>query len=478
VSSPSEILVPLDALGPPNEAARVTDPLTHDSVNKLLAMAGAAVAGAALAAILVIGAPVAAVAATVAMTACAGASLGATVGELAATLLSSQKETGKIESPGAERTLIGSQRAARITDLVKCDRHDHKPLVRGSATVIIEDHPASRAKDRTKCDSPIERGMKTVFIGGPTTESETVDDEVPWFVHAGVTALGIVSGVGAIALAQNGLRAITAYRLAGSLVGSTAMGSASSAIARRCGEKPAAVAGLLGSLLGGGLGGGRALAGKAVESVYNPPREAVRPSDVGQYFREHVSRVVDKTEVAYRVAKENHPDEVADIDPKTLSDYAKVHDLAKFRKANLERLHEYFGVSKFEKPEVGKLIDDINRGDQKVTEVFFRRRGITDPKVIEQYDSLVHVADLVDRPSEYTSRWYEMFKKDKPDGPEAGHLVPLEPASLFLAKPDPKTRETAPAHIIEIAKALEEIYAWRVPDAYRLAWDTLTRSIR
>lgn len=248
------------------EAARLLDQVTHTSA--LAGLIVGAVAGAVIGAVVVASGGTAAVAlGTLAVGACAGASLGGMICELVGSLITFK--TGPIAAPGAMMVLIDGRPAARVTDLVACTGmpftpipHPGVPIAQGSTTVMIGGLPAARKGDMVGCGAQIAEGSSTVLIGGPTGTYLPIDSEVPWYLEVGLTALGLVGGIGAIALAGKGLRVLAAARLVGSLAGGWGMGQGGKWLGGKIfgegstGQKVFALAGSVGgSMLGARVAG-------------------------------------------------------------------------------------------------------------------------------------------------------------------------------------------------------------------------------
>jgi uncharacterized Zn-binding protein involved in type VI secretion len=254
------------------EAARIHDQVEHTPA--MAALLAGAVAGAVIgAAIVLTGGAAAPAIAAVAVAACAGASLGGGLGQLVGSLVPAI-ETGPITDPCAKGVFVNGRPAARSAgeggiggDYVDCSgqpflpfpSHPHRVIAEGSATVFIEGLPAARIGDRTSCGSKIAEGSGDVFIWGGTKQYGEIESEVPWYAEAILLGLGLVGGVGAIALAGKGLRVLYACRFAGGLVGGWGGGAAGHWIGGNIygeGSKGQLILSFGGGFLGGGLGAG------------------------------------------------------------------------------------------------------------------------------------------------------------------------------------------------------------------------------
>jgi uncharacterized Zn-binding protein involved in type VI secretion len=265
------------------EAARIGDQVEHTQ-----AMAGllaGAVAGAVIGAAIVLTAGAAAPAiAAAAVAAGTGASLGGGLGQLIGSLFSTK--TGPISKPCAGTVFINGRRAARSAgpgggggDLVDCSKDDSDEMIaEGSASVFIEWLPAARRGDRVTCGSKIAEGSPDVIIGGGTfAYTDEIDSEVPWYAEAALLGLGLVGGVGAIALAGKAMRVITACKFGGSLVGGWGLGYSGNWLGGRMfgegsrGQNLTSFgAGVVGSILGGRLGGSKTVYGQVEKLAIGP----------------------------------------------------------------------------------------------------------------------------------------------------------------------------------------------------------------
>lgn len=72
---------------------------------------------------------------------------------------------GPVLPPGCPTVLIGSQPAARVTDMLTCTGPPDV-IIMGSATVLIGGLPAARMGDSTAHGGTIVGGCPTVIIGG------------------------------------------------------------------------------------------------------------------------------------------------------------------------------------------------------------------------------------------------------------------------------------------------------------------------
>jgi uncharacterized Zn-binding protein involved in type VI secretion len=77
-----------------------------------------------------------------------------------------------IMGPGAVNVFINELAAVRVTDQHVCllpplaGPHPPNTIVKGSATVLIENQPAVRQGDLTGCGAAIVGGSPNVLIGG------------------------------------------------------------------------------------------------------------------------------------------------------------------------------------------------------------------------------------------------------------------------------------------------------------------------
>ncbi|MBO0859039.1 MAG: PAAR domain-containing protein [Chloracidobacterium sp.] len=252
------------------EAARIEDQVEHTPA--VAALLAGAVAGALIgAAIVLTGGAAAPAIAAVAVAACTGASLGGGLGELLGSLLPGIK-TGPIIAPCANSVFINGRKAARAAgeegkggDYVDCSgqpfipfsSHPHRVIAEGSATVFIEGFPAARKGDRVSCGSKIAVGSVNVFVWGGTRQYTEIDSEVPWYADAILLGLGLIGGVGAIALAGKGLRVLFACKFAGALAGGWGGGVTGHWLGGKLfgeGSKGQKIMAFSAGLIGGGLG--------------------------------------------------------------------------------------------------------------------------------------------------------------------------------------------------------------------------------
>lgn len=176
-------------------AARLRDPIAHSqALNGLIA---GALIGGALAVIVVVTAPVSVPvligAAVIGGAAVGGAGLGEMLGSLSPCLT----VKGEINRPGSPNVTINGFRAARAhLDRVICADHPAFPVIaQGSSTVSINDWPAARKGDHTKCDAVINAGSPNVFIGGATVTTDEISPEVPGYVHTTMLVVGLASAL-------------------------------------------------------------------------------------------------------------------------------------------------------------------------------------------------------------------------------------------------------------------------------------------
>jgi uncharacterized Zn-binding protein involved in type VI secretion len=68
---------------------------------------------------------------------------------------------------GSPNTFIGGLGAAlAVAQPVSCALHPPAPIMTGSASVFVNDHPMARESDRTACGALIAGGAKAVLVGG------------------------------------------------------------------------------------------------------------------------------------------------------------------------------------------------------------------------------------------------------------------------------------------------------------------------
>ncbi|UAJ12724.1 GH-E family nuclease [Glacieibacterium megasporae] len=215
-----------------------------------------ALAGAAIAAVCATGGL-----AAVAIAAAGGAGLGGVLGEFVGGF--STYDAGSIvkASEDADTNHVG---AARATDDVACDDHGNQKIAEGSKLVHIDGLPAARIGDRTTCGAEISTASDDTNIGGPKEQLLAIDPEVPLAAELIVGALGLIGGVGAIAMAAKGLKLLMAARLAAGLAGGAGFGYEGNKVGGRLfgegsrGQRQFALgSGLLGGALSSGAAGGR-----------------------------------------------------------------------------------------------------------------------------------------------------------------------------------------------------------------------------
>lgn len=237
------------------KAARLGDRISH--TNAYAGLILGALAGAAIAALLVTTGGLAAVA----IAAAGGAGLGGALGEFA--LGFSTYDAGAIVG-ASEDVFTNQSGAACATDPVTCSDHGAQQIAEGSAVVGINGLPAARLGDRTTCGAEISSASGDVDIGGPTQQVLQVNPEVPLVAELIVGALGLIGGVGAVAMAAKGLKLLMAARLLTGLAGGVGLGAAGSRIGgaqwgegSRGQRQLALGSGLVGGALASGALGGR-----------------------------------------------------------------------------------------------------------------------------------------------------------------------------------------------------------------------------
>lgn len=233
------------------EAARITDPIEHS--HALAGIIGGLIVGAVIGAAIVLSGGTALAVGALIVGTCTGASFGGMIGQLAGSLWTSK--AGEICS-GAATVFIHQLKAARaIEDTVDC--HSGEKIAQGSKTVSIERQPAARKGDKTTCDGTISAGFPRVLVGTGRETYLAISPEVPLWLELGVMALGLVGGIGEIALASRGLRLVMAARLGTGLVTGTLGAIGASMIGGAIfgeGSKGQRILTAAGGLLGGMLG--------------------------------------------------------------------------------------------------------------------------------------------------------------------------------------------------------------------------------
>jgi hypothetical protein len=151
------------------------------------------------------------------------------------------------------------------------------------------------------------------------------------------------------------------------------------------------------------------------------------------YARAHVRRVVRLAQALLAA----HPGAFPGVDPVTAVAFASLHDRSKtardggflarhgLREPFAISLHALFGRAAG--PGERDVIDRMNEVDQRIAAAFFARHGIG-REAAQQYERLVHVADLVDRGMDETSRHHEMGRVLAP----ASEVI-VEPRDRLLA---------------------------------------------
>jgi hypothetical protein len=160
--------------------------------------------------------------------------------------------------------------------------------------------------------------------------------------------------------------------------------------------------------------------------LFRPLALPESPQEMAWYARAHVRRVVRLTQALLAA----HPAAFAGVEPGLATRFAALHDRSKtardhgfltrhgLREPFAISLHALFGRSAG--PRERDVIDRMNQVDERIAAEFFRRHAIP-TAVARRYERLVHIADLVDRGMDETSRHHEM-----------GRI--LEPASHVLAE--------------------------------------------
>lgn len=210
-------------------AARMGDEIAHGF--GLAAMIAGAVAGAVVgAAIVAATAATGGLAAVIIAGAVAGGGLAA--GQIMSgltTIFNLPEPTSGVVATGSPNVLTNMRPAVRaLLDVAGCTGIplNHPPLpmpvplVEGSATVLINNMPASRLKSKLMCGAHMKSGSNNVIIGGETARVGFVFDLEAW-MKTGLEVLGIGALIGgalfAIAagvVASAGFAAITAGGMA------------------------------------------------------------------------------------------------------------------------------------------------------------------------------------------------------------------------------------------------------------------------
>lgn len=152
------------------------------------------------------------------------------------------------------------------------------------------------------------------------------------------------------------------------------------------------------------------------------------PQEMAWYTQVHVRRVIRLSQALLAA----HPRAFAGVNPAMAVRFAALHDRSKTgrNRSFLERhgIDEPFSVhlhalwGRCAGPGDRGVIDRMNEVDRCIARAFFHRHGIS-PEVAVRYERLVHIADLVDRGMDETSRCDEMGRE-------------LMPASLILEDRD------------------------------------------
>jgi uncharacterized Zn-binding protein involved in type VI secretion len=254
----------MSAVESAQQAARLTDPVGHGF--GMLGMIGGAILGAVAAALLIAGGIVTGGALIAVVVAGCVAGGGLAGGQLLNGIERagglSKPTTGRIAN-GSGDVFIGGQRAARaeIDYAGDCNgrpmNHFTKSKVaiaEGSATVMINFKPAARVTSKLVCGAEILQGIESVFIGGPTKEVLSIDDNEE-LLKTGLTWLGgaALVGGGLVAWCAGGAAALLGYSAwtAGGMVGFAGLGWIGDQIGPGWGD---ILQGSVGLLLLGGAG--------------------------------------------------------------------------------------------------------------------------------------------------------------------------------------------------------------------------------
>lgn len=234
-------------------AARISDPIGHTPAMKGLLgglmlglLAGAAIAAVSIA---VVGTGGLAAVAIVG----AGAAMGGGLGEALSGLSIVPKEvTGAIAGICSLNVFTNGLAAARAhVDLTSCSKHPSPPLpiATGSGQVFINGMPAARVDDKTGCGAVITKGSSSVFLGGGTVQTDTINPEnlVPGWVHGALLVVGLGAGIvlAGPVMAVGGLMLGIGGGYAGNWAGGQIFGE---------GTDGQLLSGIVGSFAGGWLG--------------------------------------------------------------------------------------------------------------------------------------------------------------------------------------------------------------------------------
>jgi uncharacterized Zn-binding protein involved in type VI secretion len=216
-------------MGAGQQAARVTDPVTHGL--GMLGIIGGMLIGAVVGAILIVSLPVTAPALVVGLTAAAAVGAVAGGGLAGHQLLQGIQRACALPSPatgiigivGSVNVRVGNLPAARvIADMaIPCNglmSLNHipippmppAPIAEGSQTIRINNLLAARVTSKLVCGASIKQGALTVYYGGPTQRVLAVFDlesimmsALGFLAKASLIAMAILTiplGIGAVAM--------------------------------------------------------------------------------------------------------------------------------------------------------------------------------------------------------------------------------------------------------------------------------------
>jgi len=269
------------------EAARITDQIAHTRWGFGIGLAAGAIVGTVVgAAILTVGAPLAATGIGAVVVFSVASIVGGAVGGAVAGAIGTIRNNAGPILTGAHSVKIGRLQAARaVVDTVGCD--NGKVIAEGAQRVAIEGFPAARLGDKTQCGGTISQGYATVRIGMAPTAWIEVKSEIPKEIRF---ALGLLSVAGGLAQIK-GFRLYRAYanKLATSkanLIRARAARDALAADLKSQKYKPATVTGgyntETGEVAAAQSGGGLCAEDNVVQKLGGDPSkvkftEAVRP---------------------------------------------------------------------------------------------------------------------------------------------------------------------------------------------------------
>lgn len=199
----------------------------------------------------------------VAATVGAGISAGGGIGELVGRHFIPGIDRGPILL-GVPTVLIEYLPAAVVTTPAACAGigfpHPGSLIAQGSSSVFIGGLAAARIGDKLTCGAKVGHGCSSVDIGGGTVTYLEIDSEVPAWLSLSLTAIGFLSGVGALRTAGMSLFGAVAWTTAGTASGA-GWGMGAGWVAEQAGFESGSLVNDL-AVMGGGMLSGKA-AGKA-----------------------------------------------------------------------------------------------------------------------------------------------------------------------------------------------------------------------